>query len=155
MKRIVPFLLACLLLFAVATNAFAATYGDIATQPQAVQDAVYKLSALQIVNGYEDGTWRPDGNITRAEFAKIACLAGGYGNSYQSLNNTVSSFPDVSTGLWYTGWVNLAQGAGYMPVSYTHLDVYKRQILPVRILYGSRTTKRSFWPAIPPTRKPV
>lgn len=76
MKKSLVFLLALVMVFAFATSAFAVEYSDISDQSQLVQDAIYKLSALNIVQGYEDGTWQPDANITRAEFAKIACLAG-------------------------------------------------------------------------------
>ena len=35
-------------------------------------NAVSTLSNAGIIDGYEDGTFKPDGNITRAEFATIA-----------------------------------------------------------------------------------
>lgn len=114
MKKSLVFLLALVMVFAFATSAFAVEYSDIGDQSQLVQDAIYKLSALGIVQGYEDGTWQPDANITRAEFAQIACLAGGYGDSYASLTNTASPFSDVKVGVWYTGWINLAYSAGYI-----------------------------------------
>lgn len=33
------------------------------------------LSADGIINGYEDGSFRPEGNVTKAEFAKMLCVA--------------------------------------------------------------------------------
>ncbi|MBN7773301.1 S-layer homology domain-containing protein [Clostridium aminobutyricum] len=36
---------------------------------------IEKLVALKAINGYEDGTFKPDQTITRAEFLKIAMLA--------------------------------------------------------------------------------
>ena len=37
------------------------------------RDAVATLKGLEIVNGYEDGTFNPKGLCTRAEAAKIIC----------------------------------------------------------------------------------
>jgi len=115
MKKSLVLILALALVFCFATTALASTdFSDIGDQTQDVQDAIYKLAALGMVNGYEDGTWRPGDQITRAEFAKIACLAGGFSASYDALSNVSTPFPDVKVGVWYTGWVNLAYSQGYM-----------------------------------------
>ena len=55
--------------------------------------------------GYEDGTFRPEGNITRAEAAaifarNIAELKG------EKINNSTSSFDDVESGMWYTSYIS-------------------------------------------------
>ena len=114
MKKSLVLILALVLVFSFSVTALAADFSDIADQPQAVQDAVYKLAALEMVEGYDDGTWRPNDQITRAEFAKIACLAGGFSSSYDALGNVSTPFSDVKVGVWYTGWVNLAYSQGYM-----------------------------------------
>ena len=36
---------------------------------------INKLADLGIINGYEDGTFRPQNTITREEAAKLICLA--------------------------------------------------------------------------------
>jgi len=38
-------------------------------------EIIENLSALGILSGYPDGTFRPENSITRAELAKIAALA--------------------------------------------------------------------------------
>ncbi len=37
-------------------------------------DEVYKLAEAGVINGYEDGTFRPDGKVTRAELSKMITL---------------------------------------------------------------------------------
>lgn len=44
--------------------------------------AVSTMEAMGIVNGYEDGTFRPNDSITRAEFAAIAARFDENGNPY-------------------------------------------------------------------------
>jgi hypothetical protein len=63
-----------------------------------------RLIAENVISGYSDGTLRPKGNITRAEFTKLIVAglkipAGG----------TPKSFPaDVNVGDWYKEFVDIA-----------------------------------------------
>ena len=70
------------------------------------------------MNGYPDGSFGLENNVTRAEFTKIAVAASSYRNSVAT-SMTVSPFPDVPYSHWAAPYIK--------PVSYTHLDVYKRQ----------------------------
>ena len=66
-------------------------------------NAVSTLSNMGIIDGYPDGTFRPNAGITRAEFAKIAV---SFFKDYVS--ETVGDrFTDIS-GKWYTTYINLA-----------------------------------------------
>ena len=67
--------------------------------------AVSTLSNAGILDGYEDGTFRPDGNITRAEFATIT--ARFLEASYDGGNR----FPDID-GHWAAEYINEAANAG-------------------------------------------
>jgi hypothetical protein len=59
-----------------------------------------------IINGFEDGTFRPELNVTRAEFAKmIVCLLGLDANGS-------ADFKDVADNSWYNGYVAAAAKAG-------------------------------------------
>lgn len=61
------------------------------------------------INGYpEDGTFRPENPITRAEFVKIVNKAFGY------TQTTSISFNDVPSGQWYYQEVEKAVKAGYI-----------------------------------------
>ena len=112
MKKLLVVLLALVMVIAMATSAMAFTDTDDLSTVQ--QDSVYRLYALGILNGYPDGTFGADNQITRAEFAKIACIVAGFGNVSDLMSNTPSSFTDVAVGMWYTGYVNVAASQGYV-----------------------------------------
>lgn len=74
-------------------------------------NAVARLEALDIIVGYEDGTFKPDNTITRAEFAAIAIRALGMEDiATGSVANT--KFVDVRGTHWASGYVNLATAQG-------------------------------------------
>ncbi|MGI6713152.1 MAG: S-layer homology domain-containing protein [Bacillota bacterium] len=114
MKKLVTVLLVAAMVLSLAGVAFADTFSDVADQAKAAQTAITKLSSLDIINGYPDGTFKPGANITRAEFAKIAVIAAGLKDSAEILKNTPSTFKDVKSNEWYTGWINLAASQGYI-----------------------------------------
>lgn len=74
-------------------------------------NAVARLEALDIIVGYEDGTFKPDNSITRAEFAAIAIRALGMEDiAIDSVANT--KFADVRGTHWASGYINLATAQG-------------------------------------------
>lgn len=71
-------------------------------------NAVSTLGNAGIIAGYPDGTFRPDGYITRAEFAVIAARFS------EEVYNSGSSFSDVSDNHWAAGFISLAEHLGYI-----------------------------------------
>lgn len=71
-------------------------------------DAVNALAALGIINGYEDGTFRPNDTITRAEFVamsmRVADKPGSYRNPFTDVRSSAWYFEAV-TGAAYYGWL--------------------------------------------------
>ena len=67
------------------------------------QSAVNDMASRIIINGYEDGTFRPEGDITRAEFAAIIIRALGLPAGLGE-----SEFTDVAQSDWYCGYVGTA-----------------------------------------------
>lgn len=61
---------------------------------------VEAMAKAGIINGYEDGTFRPEGTITRAEFAKMLVLA-----LELEIVKYEDSFEDVVAGSWYADFV--------------------------------------------------
>ena len=82
------------------------SYGDVA--PTAwYNNAVSTLSRMGILGGYEDGTFRPNASITRAEFAKIAVSFFEYEDI-----SAENIFTDVAAGSWYENFVAVAAKLG-------------------------------------------
>lgn len=71
--------------------------------------AINELAQNMILNGYLDGTFKPESNITRAEFAKIIVSAT---DCYDY--TATSSFTDVSSEDWYYSYVSTAYKLGYI-----------------------------------------
>ncbi len=61
--------------------------------------AVLGLAARNILNGFEDGTFRPEGHMTRAQFAKTAVTSLGI------TAEGTTNFPDVPASAWYSAAV--------------------------------------------------
>jgi uncharacterized repeat protein (TIGR01451 family) len=82
-------------------------YTDV--DPEAwYNNAISTLSNMGILNGYADGTFRPNVPITRAEMTKIASSFFGTAD----LSEKVSSFTDVSSGAWYSSFIAAAEELG-------------------------------------------
>ena len=76
-----------------------------------VSEAVGILSNLGIIEGFEDGSFRPDDTVTRAQMAAIICRTLGYEDQAKgSAGSTV--FYDVSASHWASGYINVAQSLG-------------------------------------------
>ena len=87
-KRIITVILALVMMLStVSFSALASNFSDITDEK--VGEAVAKLVANGIITGYEDGTFRPENQITRAEFAAVVTRMKG-------VANTVA--PDAKTG---------------------------------------------------------
>lgn len=61
-----------------------------------------------LVKGYKDGTFRPDNNITRAEFMSMVNGAFGF------TETAAVSYSDVDKNAWYSSAVAAAKAAGYL-----------------------------------------
>lgn len=91
----------------------AANYPDVPETASYAQ-AVKELSALEVINGYEDGTFQPDKNVTRAEITKMIVTA--LGSSSLSAANAATGkdtqFDDVKGTHWASGYVTVGTSAG-------------------------------------------
>ncbi|WCK52461.1 S-layer homology domain-containing protein [Aneurinibacillus sp. Ricciae_BoGa-3] len=73
------------------------------------KDSIDKMMALGAVTGYEDHTFKPDNQITRAEFVTIVNKA--YNKFDQK---AVANFSDVHANQWFYSQVASAKSAGYI-----------------------------------------
>ena len=105
--------LALVLAFACAFTMFAgAAFTDSADINADNADAVELLTALNIIEGYEDGSFQPEGTVTRAEMAKMIFTIRNGGNDDASAYKTVTtSFTDIN-GHWAAGYIKYLQNTG-------------------------------------------
>lgn len=101
MKKIIMALLCSVF---VTTQCFA--YNDVSND---LNNVIMELSEFGIINGYEDGTFRPDNNITRAEFSKMIICATGY-NYFENEDN--GEFVDVPNSHWGNEFIYVAKKFG-------------------------------------------
>lgn len=69
--------------------------------------AVATLANMKILNGYSDGTFKPNSNITRAEFATIAAR-------FDHLESGGTSFSDVPRTHWAFAYIASASAKGWV-----------------------------------------
>jgi len=102
-KRLTAFVLAFLMIFtSFGTMAFADTEGGSDISGHWAEASIQKWVEAGVINGYSDGTFRPDNGITRAEFVKI--VNGLLGFKVEGS----ASFTDVASGEWYAAEVKKA-----------------------------------------------
>ena len=105
-------LLSMLSALAAATNGNANAYSDVDAGSQ-YHTAIEYLSELGVIDGYLDGTFRLDGEITRAEFCKIIMMSLGKLGYSSRFPEEVPSFTDVDTH-WAKEYICDAAKMGYV-----------------------------------------
>ena len=108
-KRVLSLLLAvCLAASVLALPVSAAEtvrFSDVTDRDTAM--AVEPLRLLGVLDGYGDGSFRPNAVLTRAQFCKMAVYAMD-GESELGLYRTVTVFPDVKPSHWASAYINMA-----------------------------------------------
>lgn len=94
----------------VSTFAFAATFSDV-TSDKNYYEPVSVLSAFGIINGYEDGTFGPDKNVTRAEFSAMLMRTLGAANM-GSPDPAGMPFTDLADASWAVSDIRTAYDLG-------------------------------------------
>ena len=114
-KRILTWLLAVSMLASLlvvpagAASAATTRFSDITDNYTAT--AVETLRLMGVLDGYGDGTFRPNAVLTRAQFCKMAVYAMD-GSSELGRYSTVTIFPDVKPSLWAASYINMAAKKG-------------------------------------------
>ena len=99
-----------------ANNAFAY---DVQLQPfkdeeqDYSKDPIYTLSALGIINGYEDRTYRPNEDLSREAFIKLLVMAGKIGN-HAALGNIPA---DVAKDRWSAPYISVVYERKWLDTS--------------------------------------
>ncbi len=88
-------------------NGTVRTFADVPMN-QWYANAVTTLAGAGVINGYPDGTFKPDAPITRAEFVTMAM------NFAKADKGTACSFADVPENMWYYGAIAGATENGWI-----------------------------------------
>lgn len=89
-----------------ADKTYSNTFNDVAKDCWAANYIGY-MQQFGIVTGYEDGSFRPDAPVTRAEFAAIA-------SRFEKLTQGSASFTDVPDTHWAVRYINFAATRGWV-----------------------------------------
>lgn len=116
MRKILFLLSFTLTCFCLGQTAFARSFSDI--QNHWAEGYITQLSEANVVSGYPDSTFRPEDNITRAEFIKTLVIS-----SSLPLNPVVNpTFIDVRPEHWHYPYIETALTAGIIvPAEYIQL----------------------------------
>ena len=107
MKKQISFVAALVMLITtVFSNSVFAAFTDV-VEDNRYREAIITLSKLDVINGYDDGTFKPEGQITRAEFTKMVVAALGYGDNVA----VPTEFDDV-TDHWAKTYIKTAYDMG-------------------------------------------
>ena len=74
-------------------------------------EVVDTLIELGVINGYTDGSFKPNDTVTRAEMAKMIYVLRTGNSDASAYNNDKTSFTDVN-GHWARGYVKYCQSLG-------------------------------------------
>lgn len=100
------FIISMLILSVIPSMAFATVLSDI--DNHWAKDQIIDWVNKDLINGYEDGTFKPDAKISRAEFMSLVNRAFGYSEK------AAIDFKDVPADAWFADDVSKAKAAGYI-----------------------------------------
>lgn len=84
----------------------AASFSDV-SDDHPNKTAIGFLKQFGFVNGYSDGTFKPDDKVNRAEALKMILLAGEVDMTVE-ISEPVKKFSDVNEDVWFYSFVNAA-----------------------------------------------
>lgn len=111
LKKLIAVVLTFTLVFSAMAVGFAGTFSDVKDDaPYA--SAVARLQSLGLVSGMPDGTYQPDGAVTRAQMIAFVNAAQGLQDAAK-LAVGPTKFSDVPATYWASGDINIADPSGY------------------------------------------
>ena len=114
MKKFLSLVLALVMTMSLVTvSAGAQDFGDSDDiSSDAYAEAIDVMSALEIIDGYSNGDFQPQGTLTRGAAAKIiACMMLGK-TTAESLGTQAAPFKDVPVGSTFAGYIAYCVEAG-------------------------------------------
>ena len=114
LKKTLALVLALVMSFSLMATANAFTDSEKVTDTY--ETAVTVLDGLKVFQGYDDGSFQPQGSITRAEVAAIIyrIVTGDVTDTQVGIYADYNKFDDVKSTSWYAGYVNFCANAEYI-----------------------------------------
>ena len=107
MKRLILTIFsAVLILNLFISTSYAISFSDLESSHWAYNN-IMALANDGVINGYTDGTYKPEREVTRAEFIKLIMIAAYDGNEYFEVNN-------FNFGHWAHPYAIEASMSGYL-----------------------------------------
>ena len=103
--------LALVLAFACAFTMFAGAAFTDSADIKVKSEVVDTLTALGVVAGFEDGSFQPNGTVTRAQMAKMIYVLRTGKSDASAYNYDKTSFTDIN-GHWARGYIKYCQSLG-------------------------------------------
>lgn len=105
-RKVLALVLVVATLFSFTAMTSAANYGEYEDWSKvSYAEAVDVLSAVGILNGYEDDTFKPTNTISREEMAKMIAVLANAGDDVSTLYASASTFADVAKDRWSASYV--------------------------------------------------
>ena len=121
LKKFLALVLAMMMAFSLMITANASytadsDFSDAESLTPEFREAVSVLEGLEVFEGYEDGTFKPKNNITRAEVATIVyrLATGDVKGTQANLYKDYATFSDVKADHWAAGYINYCANAEWI-----------------------------------------
>ena len=114
MKKLLALVLALVMTLSLAVVGSNAAFKDAEKVNETYAEAVDVLAGMKVFQGYTDGSFQPEGSITRAEVAAIVyrLYTGDVADKQASLYASYNKFNDMDGAAWAKGYIGYCANAG-------------------------------------------
>ena len=110
LKKVLAMVLAVAMLLSMGLTAGAGAFTDVKTTDD-YSRAINLLASLEVLKGFEDGTYNAAGTYTREQFAKILYVLMNGKDDGAAMYSGTSPFADVAADRWSAGYITWAKNA--------------------------------------------
>lgn len=128
MKKLLALVLALVMTLSLATVSSNAAFNDADKVKDSYAEAVEVLTGMGVIKGYTDGSFKPEGSITRAEVAAVVyrIYTADVKDKNIGLYADYSKFDDLTGANWAKGYIGYCANAelvrGYNAAKFGPLD---------------------------------
>ncbi|MPM16274.1 hypothetical protein SDC9_62652 [bioreactor metagenome] len=110
LKKVLAMVLAVAMLLSMGLTAGAGKFADVKDTDSNAR-AINLLASLEVLKGFEDGTYNAAGTYTREQFAKILYVLMNGKDDLAAMYAGTSPFADVAADRWSAGYITWAKNA--------------------------------------------